>query len=399
MSSIEVSPLPRLALIGISGYGRIHLNLAKQWRDRGEAVIVAATVINAEEEVEEVAGLRAGGCEIYADYEQMLATHSGEIDLCMIPTGIHWHARMTITALRAGANVLVEKPLSGVMSEVAAVRAAEHETGRFVAVGFQDYYEPGTAWLKQHLLDGAIGRVQSVRFLGLWPRPRSYFLRNEWAGRLLYQGRPVFDSPLSNAFAHFVMLSLYFAGETLALPAAARLLDAELFRAHAMETFDTAVARLETESGVNLWFGVSHACHSLQEPEIVIEGSAGSAGWRYEREAWWQGVEGELHRRELPDAFGARHHMMVAAVARLRDEQVAVCTPEIAARHTQVIEALHSHIPVQVLSADDLHWTEAVTAEGAIPWAEGMDEALRRAYREGSLLAEVGFSIPQRVGS
>jgi predicted dehydrogenase len=397
MSNLAASPLPRLALIGISGYGRIHLNLAKEWRDRGEAVIVAATVINAEEEVEEVAGLRAGGCEIFADYEQMLAAHAGRIDLCMIPTGIHWHARMTIAALRAGANVLVEKPLSGVMSEVAAVRAAEHETGRFVAVGFQDYYEPGTAWLKQHLLDGAIGRVRSVRFLGLWPRPRSYFLRNEWAGRLLHQGRPVFDSPLSNAFAHFVMLSLYFAGETLTQPAAARLTNAELFRAHAIETFDTAVARLETGAGVKLWFGVSHACHTLREPEIVIEGSTGSAGWRYEREAWWRGPDGELHRRALPDAFGARHDMMVAAVARLRDEQVAVCTPEIAARHTQVIEALHSQVPVHVWAAEDLHWTQAVSPEGAIPWVEGMDEALHRAYRDGVSLAEANFFPPYRV--
>ena len=37
----------------------------------------------------------------------MLSAHEGGIDLCLIPTGIHWHARMTIAALRAGANVLV----------------------------------------------------------------------------------------------------------------------------------------------------------------------------------------------------------------------------------------------------------------------------------------------------
>jgi predicted dehydrogenase len=385
-------------LIGISGYGRIHLNLAKQWRDRGAATIVAATVINAEEEAEEVAGLHAGGCEIFPDYEQMLTAHAGRIDLCMIPTGIHWHARMTIAALRAGANVLVEKPLSGVMSEVAAVRAAEREAGRFVAVGFQDYYEPGTAWLKQHLLDGAIGRVQSVRFLGLWPRPRSYFLRNEWAGRLLYDGRPVFDSPLSNAFAHFVMLSLYFAGERLEQPAVARLVAAELFRAHAIETFDTAVARLESESGVALWFGVSHACRTLQEPEIVIEGTAGRAGWRYEREAWWCGADGVEHRRELPDAFGARHDMMVAVVARLRDATVAICTPEIAGVHTAVIESLHADIPVQGWGAEDIQWTPGVSAEGAIPWVAGLDETLRRAYEQGGSLASAGFTLPLASG-
>jgi len=72
--------------------------------------IVAATVINPADEADNIAELKAHGCEIYSDYEKMLAEHSGRIDLCLIPTGIPWHARMTIAALRARANVLVEKP-------------------------------------------------------------------------------------------------------------------------------------------------------------------------------------------------------------------------------------------------------------------------------------------------
>src|SRR5690606_38595299 len=109
----ESSQVWRVALIGISGYGRIHLQLARECRARGEVAIVAATVINAEEEAENIAELRAHGCTIYSDYEEMLREQRGRIDLCLIPTGIHWHARMTISALRAGANVLVEKPLAG----------------------------------------------------------------------------------------------------------------------------------------------------------------------------------------------------------------------------------------------------------------------------------------------
>ncbi len=111
----------------------------------------------------------------------MLREFRGRIDLCLIPTGIHWHARMTIAALEAGANVLVEKPLAGSSAEVAAVRAAEQRAGRFVAVGCQDFYEPGTTWLQAEVRRGAIGAIQSVRMLGLWPRDRAYFARNNWA--------------------------------------------------------------------------------------------------------------------------------------------------------------------------------------------------------------------------
>ena len=104
--------LPRVALIGISGYGRIHLQLARECRDRGEVEIVAATVINQEEEAQNVAELRQHGCEIFADYREMLGAFRGRIDLCLIPTGIHWHTRMTIAALEAGANVLLHAMLS-----------------------------------------------------------------------------------------------------------------------------------------------------------------------------------------------------------------------------------------------------------------------------------------------
>src|SRR5262245_60263286 len=92
---------PRLALIGLSGYGRIHLQLARECRDRGEVDIAAAAVINPDEERENIAELRARGCEIFSDYNEMLTRLKGRIDLCLIPTGIHWHARMTTAALRA----------------------------------------------------------------------------------------------------------------------------------------------------------------------------------------------------------------------------------------------------------------------------------------------------------
>ena len=215
--------VPRVALIGISGYGRIHLQLARECRDRGEIAIAAATVINPGEEAANVAELEAHGTKIYADYAEMLRAEAGRIDLCLIPTGIHWHARMTIAALRAGANVLVEKPLAGSRAEIDAVQREERAAGRFVAVGFQDLYEPGTNWLKAELLKGTIGEIESVRFLGIWPRNRSYFTRNDWAGRTHVDGVAVLDSPLNNAFGHFVMLSLYFASPQAQGAAAAEL--------------------------------------------------------------------------------------------------------------------------------------------------------------------------------
>lgn len=382
----------RVALIGISGYGRVHLQLARECRDRGELDIVAAVVINHAEEGANVAELEARGTVIHDQHEAMLRRHAGEIDLCLIPTGIHWHAPMTIAALRAGANVLVEKPLAGAWAEVAAIQEAERASGRFVAVGFQDYYEPGTAWLKRELGRGVIGELQSIRFLGLWPRARAYFRRNDWAGRLTAGGRPVFDSPLNNAFAHFVMLSLYFAAAENEAAAGARLEQAELYRAHDIASFDTGVARLVTERGVKLWFGAGHACRTSVEPEIVITGTDGTAGWRYEAESWWENRAGRRERRALLDANGARRAMMAAALRRLRDPAAPICTTEMAGRHTAVIEALHRSGEIVTLPPALVHWSADPGDAAAIPVVSGLEEAMRRAYLAQSPLAAAGFA-------
>jgi predicted dehydrogenase len=386
---------PSIALIGISGYGRIHLQLARECRDRGEAAIVAATVINPQEEAGNVAELRARGCTIYGDYATMLREWAGRIDLCMIPTGINWHARMTIAALQAGANVLVEKPLAGSTADVAAVRAAEKESGRFVAVGFQDLYEPGTLWLKEQLRSGAIGELQSVRFLGLWPRDRSYFTRNDWAGRTEVDGVPVLDSPLNNAFGHFVMLSQYFASPERHAAAAAELDQVELWRAHDIPSFDTAVVAAHTPRGVKLWFGVSHACRETIEPEIAIQGSAGTAFWRYENESCVVAANGGKQCRPMPDTSETRRTMMATVLRRLRDATVSICGVDLAVQHTRLIEAVHRFAPVKTFPAAAVKWAQKPA--GGLPEVEGLAPALRRAFEQRSTLAEAGFALALRT--
>jgi predicted dehydrogenase len=378
----------RVAIIGISGYGSVHLQLARESRARNEVRIVAAAVINQAEEAANIAELRAHGTEIFADYTEMLRAQAGRIDLCLIPTGIHWHARMTVAALEAGANVLVEKPLAGSLAEVAEVRHAEARTGRFVAVGFQDFYEPGTDWLKRELERGVIGEIKSVRFLGVWPRSRSYFTRNNWAGRLRVDGQPVMDSPLNNAFAHFVMLSLHFVGAV-----GLSLEEVELLRAHAIESFDTAVVRSRTERGIKLWFGTSHACREPVEPEIVITGTRGEAAWRYESEAWWRATDGGAGRRALLDITGARRAMFAAALRRLSDPAQPICTSELAGRHTALIDAIHREARIGTVPAGEINWSGANGPATQMPDIKGLGDALRRSYLAEQSLAATGFKV------
>lgn len=383
----------RIALIGISGYGRIYLQLVRELRDRGAIRLVAAVVINQQEEAANVAELQAAGCAIHTDYEEMLRKHTGQVDLCLIPTGIQWHARMSIAALRAGMNVLVEKPLAGSLADVRAIREAEHASGRFAAVGFQDLYTPGTRWLKRQLLTGAIGRVQTIRVLGLWPRPAAYYARNNWTGRLQVGGVAVFDSPASNAFAHFANLALYFAGQDREGVAPARQVEAELFRAHAIESFDTAVIRARAGDDVAIWLGFSHTCRETENPEIQIQGSAGRAVWRYENVCTITPASGAEQSHPLPESIDTRRVMLSQVLWHLRDPNAAICTTGMAEAHTALIEAVHAVAPVQTVPPDRIEWFTPAGGNSPIPAVHGLEAAMRAAEKQGGLLREFGFPL------
>lgn len=395
MTSIP-SPRPRVALIGVSGYARIYLALARAAHDRGEIDLCAAVIINPAEEAANEAALRAQGCVIYRDYQEMLQRESGRLDLCLIPTGIPWHTRMTLAALRAGANVLVEKPLAGSLAEVAAIREAERTSGLFVAVGFQDIYSPVNRWLKQQLCAGAIGRLHTVRFIGLWPRPADYFTRNPWAGRLHAEGTVVLDSPLNNAFAHFVNLSLYFAGATPETSADARVESAELLRANAIESFDTSVVRARSAEGVAFWFGATHTCRQVREPEIYLEGSAGRVEWRHERSCVLLRAGGAPEERALPDSTANRQSMFDAVLARLRAPATIVCTTALAECHTRFVEAVHAAAVVQPVPAEFISWQQTAPGAAAIPVVNGLEDALCRALDTQCQLHATGFALATR---
>jgi predicted dehydrogenase len=389
---------PRVALIGVTGYARIYLALAQAAHARGEINLCAAVIINPAEVAAIESELRAKGCVIYRDYEEMLRAEGGRLELCLVPTGIPWHARMTLAALRAGAHVLVEKPLAGSLAEVAAIRAAEKATGKFVAVGFQDIYSPVNRWLKEQLCAGVIGQIHAVRFLGLWPRPAAYFTRNPWAGRLHADGTQVLDSPLNNAFAHFVNLSLYFAGRTRDEAAQVTIESAELLRAHAIESFDTSVVRARSPDGIAFWFGATHTCREVCEPEIYIEGRAGRIEWKHERSCIVHGADGRQEERILPDSHANRQSMFDAVIARLRDPDTFVCNTALAERHTAFVEAVHASTPVQAVPPELISWQEPASGPAPVPVVNGLEAALYRALATQSLLRDTGFVLqPSRT--
>ncbi|MEM7549412.1 MAG: Gfo/Idh/MocA family oxidoreductase [Bacteroidota bacterium] len=68
-------------------------------------------------------------------HQEMIA--SGEVDAIIIATPDHWHAPMSIDALKAGIHVYVEKPMTHNIAETYALRDAALESKAVFALGHQ----------------------------------------------------------------------------------------------------------------------------------------------------------------------------------------------------------------------------------------------------------------------
>jgi predicted dehydrogenase len=389
MSSQPKSTLPRVALIGVSGYGGTYYALLRELHSLGEIQLTAVAMIEPEKEKAIVAELGKIGCEVFSDFHEMLKRHSGRIELCAIPTGIPWHAPMTLAALGAGAHVLVEKPLAATLEEVERIHAAEVRHGRQVMVGFQYHYSVENMDLKRALLGSVIGSVQKIRVIGLWPRGAEYYSRTDWAGRIRSNQGWVLDSPISNAFAHHLSLALFFAGAQPDRSAAPVRMEAELYRAQQIENFDTAALRIETDTGVDIRLYASHSCSSTLDPEILIDGSKGSVSWMHNRSYRIAPAGAEPRFVALCDEHAARFRMFRSVLRRLRDPGEFVCGTAIAREHTRCIQAAQCAGSAHDVPKD---WVENNGKPGlrSKTWIKGIEETMRRAFDRAISLGEAG---------
>jgi len=111
--------------------------------------------------------LRAIGAPIPARYppdqfEAMIRTE--KLDRVIVTTPDHTHADYVCRALRAGADVVVEKPLTIDSESLRKIAEAIAETGKEVITTFNYRYSPRNSALRQLIGSGAIGQVTSVHF-------------------------------------------------------------------------------------------------------------------------------------------------------------------------------------------------------------------------------------------
>jgi predicted dehydrogenase len=95
---------------------------------------------------------------LYEDYKELLAKEKPEFVLIGSPD--HWHALMAIEAVKSGAHVYLQKPISVDVIEGEAILAAARKYDRKVQIGTQRRSTPHLVQAKKEIVDtGKLGKI------------------------------------------------------------------------------------------------------------------------------------------------------------------------------------------------------------------------------------------------
>lgn len=153
----------RVALIGTGWYGKNDLLRLIQVAPV-DVVALCDVDKNMLSEAADLVSLRQKSRKrpkLYTDYRKMLSDN--KLDLVIIGTPDHWHALQTIDAVKAGAHVYVQKPISVDVIEGEAMVAAARKYNRVVQVGTQRKSTPHLIDAKKNIVDaGLLGKISHV---------------------------------------------------------------------------------------------------------------------------------------------------------------------------------------------------------------------------------------------
>jgi len=355
----------KVGITGIGGYGRMLLDILLEEQRHGRLQVVAAVVSFPEQDAEHLALLKKASPEtrVFSTLDE--AASSGvELDWMLLPVSIYAHKELTLKALATGWNVLVEKPLAGSVEEAEAIIAAAEGSPHRVAVGYQDMYSDEVHAMKAVLLRGGIGEVRSVRTAGLWGRSAAYYRRNEWAGRLICDGRAVYDSPFNNGMAHYLNMALFLAGSRMEESAEPVAVCGEMWRAHAIESCDTACLNWRTADGPEVAILFSHAGRDYFGPELVVQGTRGTLRWRWNKS--WEVIapDGSVERHPALHSNDLRRLMLRRVLTPEPGKPAMLFTPHQALAQVRAVALAHATIPIRAVPEEQLRRYRMPDAQG-----------------------------------
>ena len=160
----------RVAIVGTGNISQAHIQAYLTFPQRCKIVALVDIMPEKAEEKKARFGL---DCDVYDDHLKILDRR--DIDLVDVCTPPYVHAQISINAMRAGKNVVCEKPMAASLEECDAVLRTAQETGMMFSSIAQNRFRTPVKNLKALLDSGLAGEVKHVQVDSFWWRGHCYY--------------------------------------------------------------------------------------------------------------------------------------------------------------------------------------------------------------------------------
>jgi predicted dehydrogenase len=377
-----------IVLVGIGGYGMNYVNALLDYKGP-EKFLIKGAVDTRPENCGRLQDIKDMGIPVYNSLEDFYL--SGEADLAIISSPIHYHSRQACLALSHGSNVLCEKPVCAAVEELRDMITARDQSGKLAAVGYQWSHSDTMRSLKEDILNGLFGKPVRLKTIVLWPRNKEYYGRSWWAGRKRAKdGAWILDSVANNATAHYLHNMFYVLGSRSDSSARPSSVTAELYRANDIENFDTAAVRAITEEGVEILFYATHPVKEQLNPTFYYEFENATVEFVNGETDGPRNVIARFKdgtSKNYGDPNAGQTNKLWMTIDAVLEGKKPVCGLETAGSHLLCINAMQESVPEIV---DFPRSLVKFDEEHQLVWVEGLNDVFKSCFSSGKLPGEIG---------
>jgi predicted dehydrogenase len=250
------------------------------------------------------------------------------------------HAPVAIDCLKAGVDVLSEKPMDVSYQTAKAMLDTAKACGKRLGVIFQNRYNGENLAIKQLLDEGSVGKVKHLHAEVCWHRDDAYYASGDWRSHFVSAGGGV----IINQAIHTLDLMRYFAQSPVESVRATVSHHGDT-KAEVEDTAEGVVRFVDGARGV-FYFSINNDCDDAIRLDITCEGAriesrAGYCNIRYNdgKEVHIKGSEGPQFCGAKA-CYGSSHSIQIHDFYHDPDGSRALWMAEEALKTQQLVDAI-----------------------------------------------------------
>lgn len=190
----------KFAVLGAGHIGKRHAEMVSR---NSESELVAIADVRPKEEL----GIENFNVPFFNSVEELLSSEI-EFDVLCVATPNGLHAQHALAGLEARKHIVVEKPMALSKQDCESVIFRAMSVHKLVFCVMQNRYSPPSAWIKDLIDSGKLGKIFMVQVNCYWNRDERYYKQGGWKGIQSLDGGTLFTQ-----FSHFIDIMYWLFGD------------------------------------------------------------------------------------------------------------------------------------------------------------------------------------------